>query len=284
MLSFKNQNRIFQDVFTRFNRFNQLHQLNRFFSRNFKTYKKYNIDKLIKKKKIKNHELYNIKDVEILLNENQHDVLKEYPTVPNVHQIIDVKYIPVFRKAETPNNILNKISLHFGDFTYIRGDAVVNGTNTFFSLSKQGSGYDCSSNFLKSCGTKLFEDIENSQENKTKEIIVTEGYNSCYKCIIHVIEPYYNETEKLQKCYENVLLTAKKHNLKNVVFPLLGSGISLFKKQDVVLCALQGICEFFKRKENFLFFDKIVLCTITDSYWMLLKELMPLYLDIYVEK
>lgn len=258
--------------------------LNKVFLRKFQTYKKYNIEKLIKKKKIKNHQLYNIKDIEILLNENQHEVLRNYPIIENTHKIIDVHDIPVFRKVEVPNNILNKVALHFGDLTYIKGDAVVNGTNAVFTLTKGGVGYDCSSNFLKSCGMQLFEDMKNNQEkNKGKEIVVTEGYNSCFRCIIHVVEPYYNETKLLQTCYEKVLMTAKKHKFKNVVFPLLGSGISLFKKQDVILCALQGISEFLKKKENFLFFDKIVLCTITDPYWMLLNESIPLYLDMYIK-
>lgn len=258
------------------------HAMNNFFVRNCRTHK-YIIDKLIKKKKIKNHELYNIKDVEILLNDNAHDVLREYPTIKNDQKIIDIQYIPVFKKSEKPNNLLNKVALHFGDLTYIKGDAVVNGTNSFFSLTKEGNGYDCSSNFLKSCGMQLFEDMKyNEEKNKGKEIVVTTGYNSCYKCIIHVVEPYYNETERLQKCYEKVLLTAKRHNLKNVVFPLLGSGISVFRKHDVVLSSLQGLSEFLKNEENFFFFEKIVLCTITDSYWMMLKESIPLYLDIYI--
>ncbi|CRH01438.1 Appr-1-p processing domain protein, putative [Plasmodium relictum] len=251
---------------------------NKIFLCNLKTNKKVSIDKLIKNKKIKSHELYRIEDIEILLQEKHHDIIQEYPTVKNVQKILDVNSLPVFKKDENSKNLLNKIVLHFG------GDVIINGTNKVFELMKEGNGYDCSSNFLKTCGKALFEDMKKIRENnKGKEMIITKGYNSAYKSIIHVVEPYYNETIKLKKIYEDILLLAKKNNFKTIIFPLLGSGISLFKKHDVVICCLEGIYEFLKIKDNFNSIDKIVLCTITDSYWMLLKDSIPLYLDINIK-
>ncbi|GAW82599.1 hypothetical protein, conserved [Plasmodium gonderi] len=251
---------------------------------NFNTRKNINVSKLIKRKNIKSYELNNIEDVEVLLQEKHHDIFQSYPSIKNVNKIIDVRNIPVFKKNENPNNILNKVALHFGDLSYIKGDAAVNGTNHTFELTKEGNGYDCSGNFLKTCGDSLFNDIKYvREENKGKEILLTKGYNSAYKYIIHVAEPYYNETAKLRKCYEYILLTAKQNSLKTIVFPLLGSGISLFKRHDVVVCCLEGIYEFFKDKENMNAIDKVVLCTITDSYWMLLRDSIPLYLDMGVK-
>ncbi|ETW46414.1 hypothetical protein PFMALIP_05320 [Plasmodium falciparum MaliPS096_E11] len=148
---------------------------------------------------------------------------------------------------------------------------------------KEGNGYDCSGNFLKTCGDELLNDMKNAKEqNKGKSIILTKGYNSSYKHIIHVVEPYYNQTQKLKNCYENILLTAKDNNFKNIVLPLLGSGISLFKKHDVVISCLEGIYEFMKKRDNFNAIEKIILCTITDSYWMLLRDSIYLYLDINI--
>ncbi|CRG94683.1 Appr-1-p processing domain protein, putative [Plasmodium gallinaceum] len=260
------------------------YSFNKIFLRNFKTNKKVNIDKLIKRKKIKSHELYRIEDIELLLQEKNHDVIQEYPTVKNVQKIIDVENLPVFRKDENSNNLLNKIVLHFGDLSYLKGDVAINGTNKIFELMKEGNGYDCSGNFLKICGKFLFEDMKKIREkNKGKKIIITKGYNSAYKSIIHIVEPYYNETAKLKKCYEDILLIAKKNNFKTIIFPLLGSGVSLFKKHDVVICCLEGIYEFLKTKDNFNYIDKIVLCTITDSYWMLLNDSIPLYLDVNIK-
>lgn len=247
----------------------------------FRTFQKTNIDKIIKKKRIKNHELHKIDDVEFLLKERRHNISKGYPTIHNVHAIVDVNRLPVFKKVEHKSNPLHKLVLHFGDLSYLRGDVVVNGTNKCFELSKAGHGYDCSDNFLKFCGNELFEEIKRVRDkNKEKELLVTQGYGSAYKYIIHIVEPYYNEIEKLKECYTKVLDVAKKNQLKTIVFPLLGSGISLFPKNDVVLCSLHGIYEFLKIKDNYDSVDKIVLCTITHSYWMLLKESIPLYLDI----
>lgn len=249
----------------------------------FRTFQKPNIEALIKKKKIKNHELHKIEDIEFLLEERRHDIPKGYPTIQNVHTIVDVNRLPVFKKIEQKKNPLNKLVLHFGDLSYLRGDAAVNGTNKCFDLTKAGNGYDCSDNFLKMCGNQLLEDIKQIRnKNKEKELLVTQGYDSAYKFIIHVVEPYYKETEKLQTCYTQVLSVAKQNQMKTIVFPLLGSGFSLFSKNDVVLCCLHGIHEFIKTKENYQSIDKIVLCTITDSYWMLLKEYIPLYLDINI--
>ncbi|GAB68097.1 appr-1-p processing enzyme [Plasmodium cynomolgi strain B] len=258
--------------------------LNKPFLCNFKTSKNVNIGKLIKSKKIKSHELNKIEDVELLLQERHHDVFQSYPTIKNVHKIVDVKNIPVFNKNENPDNILSKVALHFGDLSYLRGDAAVNGTNDIFELTKEGNGYDCSGNFLKTCGDALFTEIKTAREqHKGKDILITKGHNSAYKCIIHVVEPYYNETAKLRKCYEDILLTAKMNSLKTIVFPLLGSGISLFKRHDVVVCCLEGIYEFFKEKRNMNSIDKVVLCTITDSHWMLLRDSIPLYLNVTVK-
>ncbi|CXI90696.1 Appr-1-p processing domain protein [Plasmodium berghei] len=248
--------------------------------RSYKTNKNINLDKLIRNKKIKSHELYKIEDIEILLQEKHHDVSQTYPTINNTNQIVDVKNIPVFKKSENKYNILNKTALHFGDFSYLSGDAIVNGTNKIFELTKDGMGYDCSSNFLKACGNKLFDEIKIIREkNIGKNILITKGYNSSYKYIIHVIEPYYNQTSKLKKCYEDALLIAKENDIKTIVFPLIGSGISLFKKYDVVVCCLEGIYEFIKHKENFNFIDKIVISTNMDSYWILLRDSIPLYLN-----
>ncbi|EAA17089.1 ATPase associated with chromosome architecture/replication [Plasmodium yoelii yoelii] len=230
--------------------------------RSYKTNKNINLDKLIRNKKIKSHELYKIEDIEILLQEKHHDVSQTYPTINNVNQIVDVKNIPVFKKSEN------------------HGDAIVNGTNKIFELTKDGMGYDCSSNFLKTCGNKLYDEIKIIREkNIGKNILVTKGYNSSYKYIIHVIEPYYNQINELKKCYKDALLIAKENDIKTIVFPLIGSGISLFKKYDVVVCCLEGIYEFIKHKENFNFIEKIVISTNVDSYWMLLRDSIPLYLN-----
>ncbi|VWU49507.1 Appr-1-p processing domain protein, putative [Hepatocystis sp. ex Piliocolobus tephrosceles] len=260
--------------------------INKVCLRFFKTKKNVSVSKLIKNKKIKENELYNIEDIELLLNEKRHEILNNYPIITNVNKIINVNDIPVFRKNENAHNILNKIALHFGDLSYLKGDVVVNGTNKVFELTKEGNGYDCAGNFLKTCGDELFDDIkkirkenESNKNESNKNIIITKGYNSAYNNIIHVVEPYYNETEKLKDCYNNILLTAKQNKFKNIVFPLLGSGISLFKKQDVVTCCLEGIYEFLKIKNNFNSINKIILTTITDSYWMLLRDSLPLYLD-----
>ncbi|KYN94140.1 Appr-1-p processing domain protein [Plasmodium reichenowi] len=271
-------------LFNKFFKHDTFHiTLSKIVIRNYKTSKKINIGKLITKNKIKNHEKHSIEDIELLLHEKHHDVLESHPTIKNVNKIIDVNYLPVFKKNEKQFNILNKIVLHFGDLSYLKGDAVVNGTNKVFELMKEGNGYDCSGNFLKTCGDELLNDMKNAKEqNKGKSIILTKGYNSSYKHIIHVVEPYYNQTQKLKNCYENVLLTAKDNNFKNVVFPLLGSGISLFKKHDVVISCLEGIYEFMKKRDNFNAIEKIILCTITDSYWMLLRDSIYLYLDINI--
>ncbi|SBT80443.1 Appr-1-p processing domain protein, putative [Plasmodium malariae] len=250
------------------------------FLRNFKTKKNVSINKLIRKKKIRSHELHSIEDIEPLLQEKQHDVFQNYPTIKNMNKIIDVQSIPVFKKNENPYSILNKIALHFGDLSYLKGDVAVNGTNKMFELMKEGNGYDCSGNFLKTCGDSLFNDIKNIRDqNKDKDLLITKGYKSAYKYIIHTVEPYYNETTKLKKCYKDVLLAAKNNSFKTVVFPLLGSGISLFKKHDVVISCLEGIYEFLKEKDNFISVDKVVICTINDTYWMLLRDSIPLYLD-----
>lgn len=82
--------------------------------RSYKTNKNINLDKLIRNKKIKSHELYKIEDIEILLQEKHHDVSQTYPTINNTNQIVDVKNIPVFKKSENKYNILNKTALHFG--------------------------------------------------------------------------------------------------------------------------------------------------------------------------
>ncbi|EWC90266.1 hypothetical protein PFNF54_00888 [Plasmodium falciparum NF54] len=110
-------------LFNKFFKHDTFHiTLSKIVIRNYKTSKKINIGKLITKNKIKNHEKHSIEDIELLLHEKHHDVLESHPTIKNVNKIIDVNYLPVFKKNENQFNILNKIVLHFGEINNLLED------------------------------------------------------------------------------------------------------------------------------------------------------------------
>jgi O-acetyl-ADP-ribose deacetylase (regulator of RNase III) len=137
-----------------------------------------------------------------------------------------------------------------GDITKSKTDAVVNAAK---SALKRGGGV-CGALFAAAGADELQKECDELGGCKTGEAVITKGYNLPAKYIIHTVGPVWqggnhNEEELLRNCYKNSLLTAKKHNLKSIAFPLISSGIFGYPKDEAMKVAASAINEFLSVNE-----------------------------------
>jgi len=142
------------------------------------------------------------------------------------------------------------ISIVHDDITKIKVDAIVNAANT--SL-KMGGGV-CGAIFSAAGIERLQRACDNYAPIKTGEAVITQGFKSSAKFIIHTAGPIYKdgkqgEEKLLRLCYINSLELAKKNNCKSIAFPLISSGIYGYPKDEALNVAKDAIETWLKENE-----------------------------------
>jgi O-acetyl-ADP-ribose deacetylase (regulator of RNase III) len=89
---------------------------------------------------------------------------------------------------------------------------------------------------------------------KYGETKITDGYNLPAHKIIHTVLPSWingesHEEEDLAACYKNILEFAVENKIKELAFPVLGTGKFRFPKDISVKVAMQAIRKLTKRLE-----------------------------------
>ncbi|MFI5390034.1 MAG: macro domain-containing protein [Bacteriovoracales bacterium] len=145
-------------------------------------------------------------------------------------------------------NTLVKIII--GDITKEKIECIVSGTDT--KLSEGGTVHDA---ILRAAGPKLKRDLDEMGTAKIGECKLTDGYHLPAQKIIHTVLPSWingesNEGEDLTFCYKNTLEFAKINKIKELAFPVLGTGKYRFPKEVSVKIALQSIRRLTKQLEG----------------------------------
>lgn len=148
------------------------------------------------------------------------DVVSSYaPATYNVNTLAETSPFPI-------NPTLNKkIALWEGDISQLRVDAVVHSTSeTFSERSSQ------SDRILSKAGPELkTELLEQIQECKTGDVVVTQGYRLPSKLIFHTVGPIYSMKFKtasenaLHNCYKKVLEKAYELKIKTLALCVINS-------------------------------------------------------------
>ena len=131
------------------------------------------------------------------------------------------------------------------DITKITVDAIVNAANTQLRM---GGGV-CGAIFKAAGEQKLQQACNQLAPIKTGEAVITDGFKSRAKFIIHTAGPIYKEGDTQQEtllynCYQNSLKLAAEKQLDSVAFPLISSGIYGYPPDKALNIALKSIHDF----------------------------------------
>ncbi|MBQ3658350.1 MAG: macro domain-containing protein [Bacteroidales bacterium] len=131
------------------------------------------------------------------------------------------------------------------DITNIKADAIVNAANTDLRM---GGGV-CGAIFRAAGAEKLQEACNKLAPIKTGEAVITDGFNSKAKYIIHTAGPIYSEgnsqqEKQLYDCYYNSLKLAAEKDLKSIAFPLISAGIYGYPLDKALCTAIKSINDF----------------------------------------
>jgi O-acetyl-ADP-ribose deacetylase (regulator of RNase III) len=156
-----------------------------------------------------------------------------------------------------------KIELLRGDITQLKVDAIVNAANS----SLLPGGGVCGAIF-RGGGKAIDEEclqIRNQQgECNTGEAVITTAGSLPSKFVIHTVGPVWsggqnNEAELLKKCYQNSIQLAVEHNLKNIAFPNISTGIFGYPKEEaaqIAVATVQSLKQPIVKKVIFVCFDE----------------------------
>ena len=131
------------------------------------------------------------------------------------------------------------------DITKITVDAIVNAANTQLRM---GGGV-CGAIFKAAGEQKLQQACNQLAPIKTGEAVITDGFKSKAKFIIHTAGPIYKDGDtqqekQLYNCYQNSLKLAAAKQLESVAFPLISSGIYGYPPDKALNIALKSIHDF----------------------------------------
>ncbi len=89
----------------------------------------------------------------------------------------------------------------------------------------------------------------------TGEAIVTPGFDSNYKSIIHTVAPYYNKSgcmqpNEMQKCFDNIFDIVKKHNIKNLTITPIGTGFYGYHMLEFTVICFKNIASNLTQNNN----------------------------------
>ena len=131
------------------------------------------------------------------------------------------------------------------DITAMQVDAIVNAANTDLLM---GGGV-CGAIFCAAGPEKLQAACNKLSPIKTGEAVITDGFDSKAKFIIHTAGPIYRggnhgEEQQLFNCYANSLKLAAENNVRSIAFPLISSGIYGYPPNLALKVALKSIHNF----------------------------------------
>ena len=139
-----------------------------------------------------------------------------------------------------------RIQVIFADITEIETDAIVNAAN---NALRRGGGV-CGAIFGVA-GSELDIECATLGPIETGTAVVTEGYNSNAKYIIHAVGPRYNKNEDhsaqarlLAQAYESALECAEEVLAESIAFPSISTGIFKFPLDEGASIALHAARSF----------------------------------------
>ncbi len=166
---------------------------------------------------------------------------------------------------------MTTLSLHRGDITLLKVDAIVNAAN---SSLLGGGGVDGA--IHRAAGPGLLAECRTLGGCPAGEAKVTSGYNLLAKFIIHTVGPVWhggeeNESVLLENCYRNSLEIAESLKLRSIAFPNISTGVYRFPKKEAAEIALAIVKEFIRKTE---FLEEITFVAFDDENFAIYEDLL----------
>ncbi|MFV0269506.1 MAG: O-acetyl-ADP-ribose deacetylase [Draconibacterium sp.] len=166
---------------------------------------------------------------------------------------------------------MTRISLHPGDITRLKVDAIVNAAN---QTLLGGGGVDGA--IHRAAGPELLKECRTLNGCKTGDAKITQGYKLPAKFVIHTVGPVYyngrnNEAEKLASCYQRSLEIAENHQVKSIAFPNISTGVYGYPKEEAAQIAIQMVRHFAKEKNQV---DEVIFCVFDEENYLLYQQLL----------
>lgn len=196
--------------------------------------------------------------------QRQDKVLKD---ILSKKEIVDVSSFP------------DGISLHKGDITLMKADAIVNACNSKM-LGCFVPNHHCIDNAIHSFGglqvrrdmMEIMEKQGHDEENG--QVKVSSGYNLPAKYIFHTVGPIYSGTHRdeidLANCYQSCLSKADEMGLESLVFCSLSTGIFGFPIEQASRIALHCIDSYLKQKNKNI--KKVIIDVFSDRDHQVYKK------------
>lgn len=137
------------------------------------------------------------------------------------------------------------IMLYCGDITLLEVDAIVNAANKDM-MGCYNPAHKCIDNVIHSkAGPRLRMECRQIIRRGKLNPIITKGYCLPCKYVIHVAGPIYDPHEdnskELADCYRKSLNLARKHNLKNIAFCCISTGLYGYPKREAAQVAINTV-------------------------------------------
>ena len=168
--------------------------------------------------------------------------------------------------------LVTKVSIYNGSIIDLRKiDGIVNPANS--RLWADGSGV-CGAIFRIAGYNELQSECEKitlSFKNNlipNGQTVVTNGYKSYAKYILHTITPpsSFKNNKQLMSCYISSMEQAIIYNIRTIAFPCIATGDAGFNKQVITYRPYLGCYPFLYSKTTKKLFSSNVLCIVPSIY------------------
>lgn len=144
----------------------------------------------------------------------------------------------------------NRLSIHNGDITKLKVDAIVNAAN---KTLLGGGGVDGA--IHRAAGSELLNECRKLNGCETGEAKITLGYNLPAKYVIHTVGPVWRggnnkEAELLANAYINSLKIAAEKQFKTIAFPSISTGVYSFPIDKATKIAVTETIKFLEQNNS----------------------------------